>query len=480
MKPDIKPVCSWIHGKIVESESNSDYMEIESPVEGGVIAVIEDSSEARVDVATRDAHDTYLQHRKSTSAQRAKWLTDTVAELLAVRDELVELLVEQVGKPHRAAQFEVSRSADFLRATAHELSSMRGELLPLDSAEAGAGRIGIAKRIPYGVVAGITPFNAPINLLMQKVAPALAAGNAIVVKPAPQGTAVAIAVARAFQRAGLPDGLLNVVTGGKRPALALAAHRLVPAVTFTGGTAAGDALARAAGAKRFLAELGSNAANVVLADANLDEAAQRIASAAFEAAGQQCISAQRVIVEAPVFDDFLPRLVAAAKALRVGDPRDPATAVGPLVHSQAADRVMAMVENARALGADIALAPTRTGCLLSPAIVACPPSNAAILREEAFGPIVAVLRAENVDHALTLANDSQFGLQGAVFTSNLDHAFRFADDFDVGSLWVNEASRYRLDMYPFGGVKQSGVGREGVRYAIEELSQIKFIGIRPR
>jgi acyl-CoA reductase-like NAD-dependent aldehyde dehydrogenase len=480
MSPGIEQVLSWVGGAVVERDNTSDWLELVSPIDGGVAASIEESSDARVTLAVEDAHRAYLGYRKSTSAQRAKWLVGASAELLAVRDELVERLIEHVGKPRRMAQFEVGRSADFMRATANELSSMRGELLPVDAVEAGAGRIGMVRRIPYGVVAGITPFNAPINLLMQKIAPAIAAGNAVVVKPAPQGAAVAVLVAQAFQRAGLPDGLLNVVTGGKRPALALAAHRLVAAVTFTGGTAAGDALARAAGAKRFLAELGSNAANIVLSDANLDEAALRIASAAFEAGGQQCISAQRVIVEAPVFDAFVGRFVAATRALRVGNPREAGTDIGPLVHSAAADRVMAMVDDARKLGAHIALAPTRSGCLVSPAIVIDPPLDAAIMREEAFGPIVAVIRADNAEHALVLANDSQFGLQGAVFTSSLDMAFRFADDFDVGSLWINEASRFRLDMYPFGGVKQSGVGREGVRYAIEELSQMKFIGIRPR
>lgn len=480
MNAGIKRVLSWIGGGVVELDTTGDWLELVSPIDGNVVASIEDGSQARVTQAVDDAHRAYLHHRKSTTAQRAKWLIGASAELLAVRDELVELLIEHVGKPRRMAQFEVGRSADFMRATANELTSMRGELLPVDAVDAGAGRIGMVRRIPYGVVAGITPFNAPVNLLMQKIAPAIAAGNAVVVKPALQGAAVAVLVARAFQRAGLPDGLLNVVTGGKEPALALAAHPLVAAVTFTGGTAAGDALARAAGAKRFLAELGSNAANIVLSDANLEEAALRIASAAFEAGGQQCISAQRVIVESGVFDEFFSRFVAAAELLRVGDPREASTDIGPLVHAGAADRVMAMVDDARRLGAQVALAPTRNGCLVSPAIVIDPPLEAAIMREEAFGPIVAVLRAENAERALEIANDSQFGLQGAVFTSSLDVAFRFADDFDVGSLWINEASRFRLDMYPFGGVKQSGVGREGIRYAIEELSQMKFIGIRPR
>ena len=332
--------------------------------------------------------------------------------------------------------------------------------------------------MPYGVVGAITPFNAPTNLLVQKVAPALAMGNAVVVKPAPQGVETALIVARAFQRAGLPDGLFNIVPGNRETARALAAHPDVAVVTFTGGTAAGDALARAAGAKKFVAELGSNAANIVCADADLDDAATRIAGSAFEASGQQCISAQRIIVDRAVLDDFLGRFVAAAKALTVGEASDEATAVGPMVSVQAADRVQAMIDDAVERGGTLALAPTRRDAILGPAIVVDPPREARLMSEEAFGPVAVVIPADGVEDALAIANDSEFGLQGACFTRDLATAFRVADELDVGSLWINEGSRFRLDTYPFGGSRRSGFGREGVRYAMEELSQLKFIGIR--
>jgi acyl-CoA reductase-like NAD-dependent aldehyde dehydrogenase len=357
---------------------------------------------------------------------------------------------------------------------------MLGEVLPLDAAALGAGRFGFTVRIPYGVVAAITAFNAPANLLSQKLAPALAMGNAVVAKPSPPGTEVSLIYADACKRAGLPDGLFNVVPGGRETAHALVAHPLVAAVTITGGTAAGRELARIAGAKKFVAELGSNAANIVCADANLADAAQKIAAAAFEASGQQCISAQRVIVERAAYDRFVELFVAAAKKLKVGDPNDTATDVGPMVSRQAADRVAAMIEDAASKGARIVLAPTRDRCILGPAIVADPPKDARLLLEEAFGPVVTLQAAENVDDALALANSSEFGLQGACFTASLDTAFKISRLFNVGSLWVNEASRFRLDSYPFGGMGSSGYGREGVRYAMEELSQWKFTGIRLR
>jgi acyl-CoA reductase-like NAD-dependent aldehyde dehydrogenase len=236
---------------------------------------------------------------------------------------------------------------------------------------------------------------------------------------------------------------------------------------------------RAAGAKKFVAELGSNAANVVMADADIEDAARRIAAAAFEASGQQCVSAQRVLVAAPVYDAFVGAFHDAARSLRVGDPFDTATDVGPMISISAAERVMAMLDDAVARGARTILAAHCDGCLVSPGIVADVPADAMLWRDEAFGPVALVQRFDTIDDALRLANDSPFGLQGAVFTRDLAATLRFADEFDVGSLWVNEASRFRLDAYPFGGVKRSGFGREGVRYAIEELSQPKFIGIRP-
>jgi acyl-CoA reductase-like NAD-dependent aldehyde dehydrogenase len=236
-------------------------------------------------------------------------------------------------------------------------------------------------------------------------------------------------------------------------------------------------LARAAGAKKFVAELGSNAANIVLHDADISSAAKKIASAAFEASGQQCISAQRVLVAQQQLSEFLEAFVQAARSLKVGSATDPKTDVGPMVSAAAAERVMAMCADAIAKGARYALEPSRAGAIVSPGIVVDASVEARLWREEVFGPIALVTPFDSIDQALQLANDSPFGLQGSVFTRDIGAMLRFADEFEVGALWVNEATRFRLDNYPFGGVKSSGVGREGVRYAIEELSQIKFVGL---
>jgi len=474
---EAKILSPWIGGS-AKPYAEARLTKLISPVDETVAAQIVESDAGIIDLAVKNAHGAFVCHRESTVATRIGWLNAAADEVEKSEKPIVESLIRSIGKPRRAATFEAKRGPQFLRACAAQLPHLAGEVLPMDITPMGAGRFGFTTRIPYGVVATITPFNAPANLLAQKLAPALAMGNAVVAKPSPPGTEVTLIYAEALKRAGVPDGFLNVVPGGREAAQLLVAHTMVAAVTITGGTAAGRELARAAGAKKFVAELGSNAANIVCADADLADAAQRIASAAFEASGQQCISAQRVIVERPVYERFLELFVAASKKLKVGNPEDPATDVGPMVSRAAADRVSDMIEDAVKKGARLLLAPTRDRCILGPAIVADPPSGARLLLEEAFGPVVTVQAADSVDAALALANASEFGLQGACFTSNLDTAFKISRKFNVGSLWVNEASRFRLDTYPFGGVGSSGYGREGVRYAMEEMSQWKFTGIR--
>ena len=471
----IPQLMPWIGGA---TKFDAQFSALVCPIDDKIESEIIESDAKVIDAAVRHAHAAFLKHRDATVAKRVEWLNAAADAIDRIEGELVRSLIRFIGKPRRAATFEAKRVGAFIHACAAQLPHLGGEVLPLDAALTGAGRFGFTTRVPYGVVAAVTPFNGPANLLIQKVAPALAAGNAIVVKPSPPGTEVALLLAEAVKKAGIPDGLFNVVPGGREAAKLLAAHPLVALVTVTGSTAAGNELARAAGAKKFVGELGSNAANIVCADADLADAATRIAGAAFEASGQQCISAQRVIVEQAVFDRFLDLFVAAAKKLKVGDPEDAATDVGPMVSSAAADRVAQMIDDAVGKGGKLMLKPQRQGAILGPAIVANAPPEARLMREEAFGPVVVVQSVPNVEAAIELANSSEFGLQGACFTASLETAFKVSRRLQVGSLWINDASRFRLDSYPFGGVGASGFGREGVRYAMEELSQWKFTGLR--
>lgn len=470
-------LTSLVGGETLAHEGS--VLDLVRPQDGAVHAYLVEAGEDGVAAAVASSAAAFARHRKASIHQRAQWLKAARAAVDENLEELAQIISADVGKPIRVARVEARRAAEFIDACAGAVLNLdAGTVVPVDAAPLGAGHMGFTRRVPYGVVAAITPFNAPANLLVQKVAPAVAAGNAVVVKPAPSGTRAALLLARLFLKAGWPEGLFNVVTGDRETALALVSHPGVGAVSFTGGTAAGDALTRAAGIKKFCSELGSNAANIVLADADFADAAKKIAAAGFEASGQQCISAQRVLVAKDLLEPFAEAFAAAASALKVGPADDPTTDVGPMVHRAAADRVMGMCADAIGRGARYLLEPRQDGCIVSPAILTDVPFEARLWREEVFGPVAIVVPFADEDEALRLANDSPFGLQGAVFTRSLASAFRFSEDFDVGALWVNEASRFRLDMYPFGGMKLSGTGREGVRYAIEELSQIKFTGIK--
>jgi acyl-CoA reductase-like NAD-dependent aldehyde dehydrogenase len=469
--------AAWIQDRFV-TIGGEPALKIESPWTGELIAEIPNAGADLVDEAAGSAEQAFKHNRSVSSTDRCEWLTRAAAEIERRAEEFIEASVRYIGKPRRAAAFETQRTVAFMRSVVQQLAGFGGEVVPLDSTKAGAGLLGFARRVPYGVVAAVTPFNAPANLLMQKLAPALATGNAVVVKPSPEGTLTALLIAQCLSEAGLPAGLCNVVPGGAVEAQALAAHRSVAVVTITGGTAAGEALARAAGAKKFIGELGGNSPNIVLADADVADAAKRICVSGFEAAGQQCISAQRIIVEAAVYEAFLEKFVEESRRLKVGDPASAETDVGPVVNTRSADRIVKMIEDTVAVGAKLQTLPQRKGCLLFPTILTEAPIESRAVQEEIFGPVVVVMKAKDEKGALAIANDCQFGLQGSVFTRSLASAIRVTEQLNVGSVWVNEGSRFRLDNYPFGGVGRSGHGREGTRYALEEYTQWKFTGIR--
>lgn len=436
---------------------------------GGEMAVVR---------AAKTAKQAFYKYEKAQIYERAAWITGAARVLDSKASVLADLTVAHIGKPRRAAEMEVRRSIAFVRACAEHIHALSGETIPLDTVPAGKGLLGFSRRIPYGVVAAVTPFNAPSNLLVQKVAPALITGNAVIIKPCLEGTQIAKVIAEAFVEGGLPSDLIHVVEGDREEALSLAAHPDVDVVTLTGGTAAGDALARAAGAKRFLGELGGNSANIVAADCKLDDAVARLIPSSFEASGQQCISTQRIIVETPIFDSFLEKFVNGAKRLKVGDPSLSDTDLGPVVNLRAAARIKSLLDDARARGCSIVTAGETEGCVIHPTIVIEPPADTRLVKEEIFGPVVVIMRAADLKNAIDIANDCQFGLQASCFTTNLSSAMKVSEELRAGSIWINEASRFRLDNYPFGGVGRSGVGREGLPYALEEYTQPKFTGLR--
>jgi acyl-CoA reductase-like NAD-dependent aldehyde dehydrogenase len=467
----------WLEGAEQVSESRA-VAEVVAPFDGRTLAQVEQATAEDVDRAVAIAAAAFGDNRRTPGHVRAGWLRAAAADLAAHADQLADAIVAVLGKPVRLASAEVRRAPFLLEHCAEEIARMSGDHLPLDAVVGGEGRWGFTRREPYGVIAAVTPFNAPVNLLLQKVAPALAMGNAVIVKPAPEGALAALQVCEVLSR-HLPPGLLNVVCGGPETATALVSHRTVRAVTLTGGVAAGEAVLASAGIKPVLLELGSNSPNIVCADADLADAAERIAVAAFGASGQQCISAQRVLVDVSVLDAFLEQFVSHSRNLVVGDPADPSTDIGPVVNERARERVLAHIEDAEERGGKVVLDGRRDGLMLGPTVVRDAPRGSRLWREEVFGPVALVCSVADVDEAIERANDSELGLQASCFTSSLATAMRVAEDVRAGVVWINEATRFRLDTYPFGGFGRSGVGREGVRSAMEELSQVKFVGMRP-
>ena len=476
-KGDIVLAHPWISGKPFTAGGGKTE-DLLSPWDGSHVATVEMANEATIDAAIKSARSAFDENKMATPAQRALWLRQAADEVDGVKEQIANITMRALGKPKRACGFEAGRVSQLLRLCAEELLRMEGEVLPLDALPMGAGRFGFTRHHPHGVIAAFTPFNAPSNLLMQKVAPALAVGNAVVIKPAFEGVGEALLIAEAFSRAGVPDGLVNVVACRRDVTGYLVGHKDVAVVTLTGGTAAGEALAKAAGAKPFIGELGGNSANIVCDDADVKDAAKRIAPSAFEASGQQCISAQRIIVQEAVIEEFLKYFVEAAEGMNVGAPTLETTDVGPMVNAAAADRVEEMVNEALENGAVAALPLKRKNAVIFPTILVRPSSDSRVVCEEIFGPVAVIIPASDLDDAIQIANNSEFGLQSSCFTSNLETAFRVSEELHVGSVWINEGSRFRMDTTPFGGVGSSGYGREGIKYAMQELSYVKFTGIR--
>ncbi len=436
----------------------------------------EDVNEA-VGVAYRTYRDTM---RLMPLHERAALLRRIAERVRADADTLTRIVVAEGGKPIRDARREIGRAAGLFALAADHLTSQdAGHVVPMDAVESGVNRFGYTMRVPVGVVAAITPSNSPINLSTNKIAPALAMGNAVVLKPAEQTPLSALRLAQLMQDAGLPAGAFNVVIGSVRDvAEPLVRDDRVRLVSATGSTAAGLAITRAAGIKKLALELGSSSANIVCADADVEAAARTLATSAYLSSGQACISAQRLIVHESVVEAFTKAFVTAASAMVIGDPSDPATEIGPMISLKQVDRLMGWIEDARSLGAKVLLGGERVQRTIAPTLIARVPANARLCNDEAFGPVATLATFSTVDEAIELANSNPFGLQAGVFTRDISTMHRFASQIDVGALWVNDSSRYRQDNYPFGGMKQSGIGREGVRYAMDEMSELKFIGVK--
>ena len=453
-------------------------IEVKNPFNGEVIDAVPKGEAADVDAALAGAVEGAKVMRRLPGYERFKILS-RAAQLLAERTaDLGRTISLEEGKTLAEGRGEVERAVETMQLSAEEAKRLSGEVLPLDGAPGAAGKLGFTLRVPCGVVAAITPFNFPLNLVCHKVGPALAGGNAVVVKPASDTPLSALKLVELLLEAGLPSLAISCVTGGGGViGDALVRDPRVRKVTFTGSRDVGEHLCKTAGLKKVTLELGSNSPLVVLPDADLDKVAAAAALTGYGNAGQTCISTQRVIAVRAVYGELIERLKPKVAAIKAGDPLDPAMQMGPMVREADAIRVGQWIDEAVAGGARLVTGGKRRGALYEPTLVADVDPRMRISCDELFGPAVAVTPAEGIDQAIALANDTNYGLSAGIFTQNLDWALRFAREVDSGNVHINWAPTWRADLMPYGGLKESGFGKEGPRYAIEEMTELKTVVI---
>jgi acyl-CoA reductase-like NAD-dependent aldehyde dehydrogenase len=446
------------------------------PYDGTSVGTIYEASEQQVEEAVAAATAAAPVMRELTLDERAGILRRAHRKLEERREEMAAAVSSESGKPLKEARVEVDRSLATLLFSAEEAHRLCGEAVPMEAAPAGKGRWAMTLREPLGVVAAITPFNFPLNLSMHKIGPAIAAGNAVVHKPASATPISALLMAGIFEESGLPKGGLNVVTGaGGAIGDLLSLHRRIAMITFTGSPEVGLRIRNLAGMKRVTLELGSNSAVIVEEDAELEEAVPRCVVGSFAHSGQVCISVQRIFVHRRVRDAFLERFVEGARQLKIGHPLDPATDVSSLITVKEAERVEEWIAEAEAAGAKRITGGSRRRATIEPAILTDVPPQVRLSAKEAFGPVVAVNSFDSLDEAIAKVNASDYGLQAGIYTRDIRKAFTAARRVHVGGFLINEVPQYRVDHMPYGGVKLSGTGREGPKYAIEEMTEVKLV-----
>ena len=461
----------WIAG---HAETTTEVAEVTNPYDGSIVGAHCLPTDEQVERAVAAAWDVRHAFARTSAAQRAEALMHVSRRITERAEEIAQLITSENGKPIMWARAEAARAASTFRLAAEEARRWSGDLQRLDTDAASEGRTAIVRRFPHGPVLGIAPFNFPLNLVAHKVAPALAVGAPIVIKPAPATPLSSLLLGELLAETDLPAGSWSVLPVGNDVAPLLVADDRLPVVSFTGSDVVGNAIQRAVPQKHVTLELGGNAAAVICADwssdADLDWAASRIATFANYQGGQACVSVQRVLIDATLWDRVVPLVVAKVSALPTGSPWDDETVVGPLVNEAAAVRVESWVEEAVAAGATVLVGGTRDGAAYTPTVLVDAPADAKVVCEEVFGPVLVVEKVDGVDHAFATVNASKFGLQTGVFTRDLPTAFRAHAELEVGGVIIGDVPSYRADQMPYGGVKASGVGREGVRSAMDDLT----------
>lgn len=453
-------------------------IEVESPFDGEVIDTVPRASAADAGAAVDGLVEGARRMREMSAYDRSRILRKAAALMGEREEDLGRTITREEGKILSEGRLEASRARETIEVSADEAKRLGGEVVPLDAAPGGAGRLGFTLRIPCGIVAAITPFNFPLNLVCHKVGPALAAGNAVLIKPATDTPLSALKLVEILLEAGLPPAAIACVTGpGGELGEAICRDPRIRKITFTGSSEVGERICRAAGLKRVTMELGSNSPLVIMPDADLAKAADATVATGYANAGQVCISTQRVVVSKEVYGDFLDVLGPKVAAITTGNPLTSSTRMGPMIRERDASRVEEWIHEAVEGGARLLCGGERTGTMVAPTVVADVDPRMRISCQELFGPAVAVTRAGGIDEAVALANDTSYGLSAAIFTQNLSWAMKFARQVDSGNIHVNWGPQWRADLMPYGGLKQSGMGKEGPKYAVEEMTEVKMVVI---
>jgi glyceraldehyde-3-phosphate dehydrogenase (NADP+) len=459
--------------------STSDRLPVVNPYTGEEFARVPMGNVETVDLAIGAAHSAFPKVRGAPGHQRATLLLKIARGIEARRAQFVKTIVSEGGKPVYFAEAEVGRAIMTFQTAAEEARRQHGGMLDLDGLPPSEGHFGFTKRFPLGVISAITPFNFPLNLVAHKVAPCLATGNTMVVKPATKTPLTALLLAEVLQEEGVPAGQINFITCSNEDAALLVTDERVKNVTFTGSPAVGWQLKAQCGKKRITLELGGNAGCIVHSDGDIEAAVPMIAMGGFGQAGQSCISVQRILVHDSIYDAFRERFVDFVKEkVKTGDPRQHETVVGPMITRDALEKIRASIEAAVSAGAKIVHGGAVTGQCLEATIIEDAPATSPICAEEAFAPMVTLHRYRDFDEALAFVNDSRFGLQAGVFTRDLKLALRAFETLEVGGVLINQVPTFRVESMPYGGVKDSGFGREGVRWAMEEMTEVRSCIIR--
>ncbi len=451
-------------------------IEVKNPFDQSVIDTVPKADAGDLEKALAFAERGAKVMAKLSSYERWKILRKA-ADLMAARNaELGQIISKEEGKVIAEGRGEASRAVETMMGSAEEAKRLHGETVPLDADPTGSKKLGFTLRVPCGVVAAIAPFNFPLNLVAHKVGPALAAGNSVIVKPASDTPLSALKLAEILLESGLPPEGIQCISGpGGEIGDALVADRRVRKVTFTGSREVGDRICHMAGIKKVTMELGSNSPVIVMPDADLEKVAATVAVTGYGNAGQTCISTQRVLTAKKVYGDFIAALKPKVEALTTGNQLDEKSKVGPMVKESEAVRVEQWIREAVQGGARLAAGGGRRGAIYTPAVVADVKPDMRISRDELFGPAVAVTPFDTIEEALALANDSIYGLAAGIFTENVEWAMKFAREAEAGNLHINWGSQWRVDLMPYGGLKDSGFGKEGPRYAVEEMTELKMV-----